>query len=181
MRKIFRRKKDLPWPESLQLLSGAIRAGVNLDQALAIFYEEAPPLMKSYLKGQIGGKWPWMTVQQKIDVIFSDPQLDLVRSVLYLSMEAGVKQADLIDRAGELLREKKLFEERVAAMTSHGRVTAWVVGLSPLIMGGLLSFLAPEMVSPLIQTEGGKLLLVSCLGLIAVGMILVHKMSHLES
>jgi len=176
MKKIIRQQ----WVEALHLLSGAFQSGLNFEGAFDVLVRESPAPLKFQLEKRWGPTHDWMAIPQLIDHLFCDPGLELVRAGLRLAYETGSGASGLLSRCAELLREKAEFEEKVRVLTAHGRVRAWVVGGSPLLLLGSLSLLSPDLVRPLFLTSLGRLLLGGVLLLLIVGLWLVHRMARVE-
>jgi tight adherence protein B len=175
------RKASAQWPEALELLIGAFRSGLNVEGALSVFYEEAPEPLRAGLRRRTAMVWKELPVERKIDILFADPEVNLVRAALRLSLENGGRPADLLASVARMLRGRREFEERVKSATAHARVTAWVVAFSPFLLGGAVGILAPEMVTPLFSSAEGTRILTVAGALIIVGLWSVQKMADLKS
>ncbi len=179
MRAWQKARAERQWPEALDLLIGAFRSGLNTEAALAVFYHNAPEPLRSELHRRAEGGWKWRPVEKKIAVLFSDPDLMLVQSALLLSLDQGGQHSRLLEAASRFLRGKREFEDRVHGLTAHARLTAWIVGLSPVALGFIFATLTPEMARPLLETSQGIWIVSSSASLIAVGLWWVHKMSRI--
>jgi tight adherence protein B len=168
------------WPDVLLLLAGALRAGLGLNEALEFILREAPPVIRSVLKKRAGPNFDLLPKERKIILLFSEPSLALSRSTLLLSHQTGAEQAKGLETCARLLREKIEFEEKVKMLTTQGRVTAWIVGLSPLGLLLCLSIVSPDLVGPLFQTPTGQMLLVFCGLSIVAGLFFVQRMARIE-
>lgn len=169
------------WPEALLLISAGFRSGLNIDETLQTLLDEAPEPLRTVLRKRTGSSFSRFPNEDKIRLLFSEADLGLVRASLSMGQLSGGRQADVIDTAARLLQARTEFEERVKGMTAHGRVTAWVVGLSPLLLGATLFALAPEMVQPLFETVLGRWILLFAGGLIVSGLCVVQRLSRIEA
>lgn len=181
LRQVFSgRKAAAQWPDALLLLSGALQSGMNLEEAFQILLNETPEPLKTSLNKKLGQGEGWLSLPQKIDRLFSDPELALTRGALLMSQEAGGKAASLLKTSSSVMRQKLELQEKARALTAQVRLTSWVVGLSPFVFLCLMCLLSPEMVRPLLTTRPGWLLLGLLALLVTAGLLLVHKMGKIE-
>lgn len=160
-------------------MAGALRAGLNLEEALRVLLEEAPEPLKSHLAEKDRAE-KWLPLPARLERLFGAPHLSLARAALLLSYEAGGKAGSLIESAAEVLRQKQEMKEKIATLTAQGRLAAWVVGLSPLGLMAAFQFLSPDFLAPLFATRAGLLLLTLVLILLAAGLFFAHKVAAIE-
>ena len=79
-----------------------------------------------------------------------------------------------------VIRERFRVRRQVRAMSAHGRITGWVLGLLPPALGGLLFLIAPEHMSPLIDDPFGRQLVAGALVLQIVGMVAIRRIVNVE-
>ena len=64
-------------------------------------------------------------------------------------------------------------------MTAQGRLSAWIVGLSPFVLGLVLQMVAPDFLRPLVTTRAGLWLIVAVVVLVATGLFFVRRIARI--
>lgn len=177
-----KRKKNITakWPAALLLLSGALKAGLTLNEALEMLLKEAPEPLRGILVERMGHGGAWLSVQKRIERLFMEEYLALPRAILLFSHESGGKTAALIETCADLLAKKMELREKAAVLTAEGRMSAWVVGASPFALLFFLSWVSPDFTRPLFVQPAGRLLLVLVALLVAAGLFLVQRAVRVE-
>jgi len=179
--KLYQRQKIRDqWSDGIQLLSGALRAGLSLEQALDIMREESPAPLRDHLRDQWSKGGEWLPLAKRIEILFDDEELGLTKSTLKLSFEMGGRLTQLLETQARLLRRKKEMQLKVKTLTAQGRLSAWIVGLTPFVLLGLLFTLSPDFVRPLFDLKQGRILLVFICFLVVSGLILVHRVIRMD-
>jgi tight adherence protein B len=175
-----REKIRAQWPDGLVLLAGALRAGLTLPEALTVLVEESPEPLRAHLKQRAHALEPWLPLSQRIEILFQEDALSLVRAVLLVAHESGGKLPSLLDASVRLLRRKQELRERAQTLTAQGRLSAWVVGASPFTMMALLSVLSPGYMTLFFTTATGQVLLGLVVILVAAGFYFVQRAAAVE-
>ena len=168
------------WPAALLLLSGALKAGLPLSEALTLLVNEAPAPLRKYLKQRFLDCGDWMPLEERIDRLFVDDELALAKAILLFSHESGGKTASLLELSADLLAKKQELRERAAVLTAEGRMSAWVVGGSPFVLLFLLAWISPDFTQPLFALKAGRFLLLLVIVLVGIGLLLVNRAVRIE-
>jgi tight adherence protein B len=179
---VFKRRARIgrdQWPSLLLFLSGSLRAGLSLEQALDSLRDEAPEPLKSALAPRMTAA-AWAPVDERVRRLLPEPDLALARAALLLTHRAGGQTAALLDRAAQALQTKNEMEDRARALSAQGRASAWIVGLTPA--AALLGFsaFAPDYAAPLFTTKAGLLTLFVATVMVVCGLMLVQRMVRVE-
>ncbi len=127
------------FPEALDLLSRALRAGHAFQTAMGMVGDE--------LKEPVGPEFKKTFDQQNYGLPLRDaliqmservPLLDVrffVTAVL-IQRETGGNLAEILDNLAHVVRERFKILRQVRVHTAHGRFTAWVLLALPAVPGG---------------------------------------------
>jgi tight adherence protein B len=134
-------------PDLLMMLSGSLRAGNGLSQAMAglVAGIGAPARQELGL----------VLREQRLGASLADSLAGLQRRLrieetmlfacaLRIGTESGGNLADALETLAESTRRKLALEEKIAALTAQGRLQAWVMGLLPAGIAMLLGVFDPE-------------------------------------
>ena len=132
-------KFEEQFPEAIDLMSRALRAGHAFTTALSMVGEELPD--------PVGGEFKLAYDRQNFGMPLPDalrslgarvPLIDarfFVTAVL-TQREVGGNLSEVLENLAEVIRERFKVKRQVRVVTAHGRMTAWVLGSMPPVLAG---------------------------------------------
>jgi tight adherence protein B len=171
------------FPEALDLLSRAIRAGHAFTTAMGMVADEAPaPIGPEFRKtfeeqnfglplkdalGNLGDRVPHM------DVRF------FVTAVL-IQRETGGNLSEILDNLSHVVRERFKILRQVRVYTAHGRLTGYVLMALPAALAIVLSFINPDHVNLLFSERMGQIMILTAIVMQTVGYLWIRKVVTIE-
>jgi tight adherence protein B len=136
------------FPEALDLLSRAIRAGHAFQTAMGMVADELPP--------PVGPEFKKTFEQQNFGLPLRDALNDLSERIYLLDVrffvtavliqrDTGGNLSEILDNLAHVVRERFKIRRQVRVHTAHGRFTGYVLLALPACLAVTLSFLNPEM------------------------------------
>jgi tight adherence protein B len=171
------------FPEALDLLSRAIRAGHAFQTAMGMCADELPePVGTEFKKAfdqQNFGLPLKETLQEMTERV---PILDVkffVTAVL-IQRETGGNLAEILDNLAHVVRERFKILRQVRVHTAHGRFTGYVLLALPAALGVALSFINPEHMDLLFKERLGQLMIMGAIVMQTIGYIWIRKVIKIE-
>jgi tight adherence protein B len=171
------------FPEALDLLSRALRAGHAFQTALGMVGDE--------LKEPVGPEFKKTFDQQNFGLPLRDalnqmadrvPVLDVrffVTAVL-IQRETGGNLSEILDNLAYVVRERFKIRRQVRTHTAHGRFTAFVLLSLPAVLAIALTLLNPEHMAPLFRERMGQMALLTAMVMQAIGFVWIQKVIKIE-
>ena len=171
------------FPEAIDLIARALRAGHAFPTGLGMVADEVPD--------PVGGEFRTVYDQQNFGVPMPDalrsfaqrvPVLDarfFVTAVL-TQREAGGNLAEVLDNLAAVIRERFKVKRQVRVISAHGRMTGWVLaGLPPALA---LAFLltTPNHMQTLINDPLGVYMIVGAVIAQVLGTFIIRKIVAIE-
>jgi tight adherence protein B len=171
------------FPEALELMTRALRAGHSLMFAFQLVGEEMPD--------PIGSEFTHVSEEiklgQELGVALSNlvyrinaGDLPYFTTAVMIQRETGGNLAELLDNLGYVIRDRFKLFGKVRSLTSVGKVTANILGAWPLLMVVMLSLVGADFVSLLWKTPAGHTLSVSGAILVVVGYVLCRRAAEIR-
>ncbi|MEI8128792.1 MAG: type II secretion system F family protein [bacterium] len=172
------------FPDALNLMASSIRAGHPLFSAIDIVTGEMPKPISDVF--QTVKKDISLGIDTK-DAFYSMmkvmPQsLDLrffITAVL-IQKEVGGNLAELLDSLSNTIRDRFKLLGQLRVQTAQTRLSGLVIGVVPIVVLLLISFMNPEYMKPLFSTGDGQKALCLAAGLIIIGFVSIKKISDIE-
>ena len=165
--------------ETLQLLTGSLRSGNGLTQALdTVARESESPTAEEFRRLLVEtrlGRDLSESLQALAERMRSRDMLWLVQAI-DINREVGGNLAEILDTITLTIRDRTHLRRRVRALTAEGRLTAIVVMVLPFALGGFMAFSNPAYVDVLFTTRAGWMLLAAGGGGLVVGGLWLRKL-----
>jgi len=165
-------------PESIDLMSRALRAGHSLTAAIEIIGEESPEPVRSefrevYRQQNFGipAREALIQLARRIPL----PELNFVVTAILLQKETGGNLVEVLDRTTAVIRERLRIQGEIRIHTAQGRLTGWILSLLPVVMFFLLSLANRGYTRVLIEDPTGRKLIYTGVGLIVLGGLIIRK------
>ena len=172
------RKIEQQLPDMLDLIGRAMRAGHALPSGLQMVGGEmVDPIANEFRITHDEVNFGVSMQQALLNLSTRVPLTDLryfVVAVL-IQREAGGNLTEVLDNLSRLIRDRLKFRAKVKVLTTEGRMSAWVLGLLPFILAGLLNFANHDFISILWTDPAGIQISKIVLGMMAVGAFWLYR------
>jgi tight adherence protein B len=171
------------FPEALDLLSRAIRAGHAFQTAMGMVADElgepvGPEFKKCFDQQNFG-----LPIRDALNQLAERmPLLDVrffVTAVL-IQRDTGGNLAEILDNLAHVVRERFKILRQVRVHTAHGRFTGWVLMALPAALGVALQIINPAHMELLFKTRIGQQLLMVAIVMQVIGYIWIRKVIKIE-
>jgi len=171
------------FPEALDLLSRAIRAGHAFQTAMGMVADElgepvGPEFKKCFDQQNFG-----LPIRDALNQLAERiPLLDVrffVTAVL-IQRDTGGNLAEILDNLAHVVRERFKILRQVRVHTAHGRFTGWVLMALPAALGVALQVINPAHMELLFKTRMGQQLLMVAIVMQVIGYIWIRKVIKIE-
>ncbi|MFZ4650575.1 MAG: type II secretion system F family protein [Rubrivivax sp.] len=170
-------------PGAVDLMARALRAGHALPATLQMVGEESPePLAAEFRLAHEELNFGLSMDEALRHLAARVPCEDmgfLVIAVL-LQRETGGNLAEVLSNIASLVRSRQRLLARVQVLAAEGKLSAWILGLMPIVVGGLLNLINPNFVSQLWRDPVGLQLIQACVVLYALGAVWMWKLIRIR-
>jgi tight adherence protein B len=110
------------------------------------------------------------------------PSTDLGYFVIavLIQRETGGNLTDLLSSISAIIRDRLKLLGQVKVMSAEGRMSAWVLGLMPFAVGGLVSVINPGSLDVLFSDSGGRKMLGVAATLMVIGFIAIKRITTIR-
>lgn len=165
-------------PAFLDLLSGHVKAGHSISEALCRMQETLPPGIREEVAwiartNRLGTPLPeclflW---EKRIPA----KEITLLVRTLATAIPAGGNLPELLGQTRDILRLEARSRERLKSLTAQARLQAVVLSLLPPAFAAAVSVVDPTYLSAVAGTPQGKTLIVCSIVLQVAGWIVIRK------
>jgi tight adherence protein B len=171
------------FPDALDAMSRAIRAGNALSTAIQLVGQEMPdPVGREFSQvfeeTQLG-----MDPGDALSRLAERMPTDDVRffcTAVIIQRSSGGNLAEILDRLSEVIRERFKILSHARALSAQHRWSAICVGLSPLAFCVMFELMSPGYFAPMMESPLAPLLIGSGLTMEAIGFFMVWRIAKIK-
>lgn len=171
------------FPEALDLLSRAIRAGHAFATAMGMVASEAPePIGPEFKKTYDEQNFGLPMKEALGNLAARVPLLDVkffVTAVL-IQRETGGNLSEILENLATVVRERFKVLRQVRVHTAHGRFTGYVLVALPPALAIALMFINPEHMGLLFTEHMGHVMITIALVLEVIGIVWIKRVVKIE-
>ena len=171
------RKFETQLPDALDLITRALRAGHAFPSALQMVGDEmAEPVAGEFRivhdEVNFGIELQQALTNLSVRVPLTDLRYFIV-SVL-IQRESGGNLTEVLSNLSRLIRERLKLMSKVRVLSSEGRLSAWILGIMPFALAGVMALMNPEFMTPLWNDPIGISIIKYMLILMAFGVLILR-------
>jgi len=171
------------FPEALDLLSRAVRAGHAFSAGMKMVADElddpvGPEFRKAFDEQNYG-----LPLKESLNGMAERiPLLDVkfFATAVLIQRETGGNLAEILDNLANVVRERFKIRRQVRVHTAHGRFTGYVLMALPAFLAIALMFINPEHMNLLFEEQIGKMMIVACIIMQAIGFVWIKQIVKIE-
>lgn len=149
--KIIARESPKPVCDEFHMLTEAVRIGMSTEQALERMYERMPL-----------------------------QEVNFFGIVLMIQQKTGGNLAEALGNLASVLRNRKLMEGKIKALSSEAKASAYIIGALPFLVMGAVKVASPDYLDPLFITQTGNFLLIGAGFWMCIGIFVMKKMVQIK-
>jgi len=186
---IWRRRKmrfakfEVQFPDALDSLSRALRAGHPFAAALDIVASESEPpvsveLRRAAVEGNFGTSWEqaFANLSNRIPML----EVNMFAAAVQLHSRTGGKLSDVLGTLSEGMRESLALRGEVRAIAAHGKLTGLVLTVLPLLITLIMGVVNPSYLAVLFTNAYGKYLLAAAVMCLAAAHFVIRRIVDIK-
>ena len=183
-----RRKKRMKqfseqFPDAIDMMTSALRAGHALGRAMQLVATEAPEpirteFRKTFEEQNLGLpiKEAMLNLAHRVD----NMDLKLFVTAVIIQRESGGNLTEILTKISQTIRARFVLLGQIQVYTAQGRFTSWILGLLPVGIGFIIYVINPDYVmfhfrDPVGRVVFGVAVLLQILGFLAIRKIVRMK------
>lgn len=170
-------------PDTLSLLSNAMKAGLSLPQAIETVAQNTSAPISDELgrvirEMKIGTSTPAALANLVRRVGSED--LDLIVTAITIQSNVGGNLARILDGISHTIRQRVQMKAQIGAMTAQMRASGWIITLLPFIVAAILDVITPTYFRVMFTDPGGRTLLAAAGLSILAGNYFVRRITNVK-
>lgn len=182
-RSVRMRRFEEQFPEALDTLSRAIKAGHAFTTAMGMVAEEGqdpigPEFRKTFDEQNFG--LPLKDALNNLAIRVGLLDVRFFVTAVLIQRETGGNLSEILENLAYVVRERFKILRQVRVYTAHGRMTGYVLMALPAFLAIALKFINPEHMDLLFTNHYGRLMLCGVVVMQTIGYLWIRKIVTIE-
>ena len=177
------RQFNLLFPEAVDLIVRALRAGLPVQEAIGNVARD--------IKEPVGGVFQRAQQEMQLGVPIEAAMWRVSRTVqtdefnflivaLSIQRDTGGNLAETLANLSALLRARQQLRLKIRAFTSEARATMMIMAGLPFLVGGILFLISPKYIGPLFTTPTGQMVAAAAACSMGLGIFIMNKIATIK-
>ena len=170
-------------PDVLQLITGSLKSGFSLSQALgAVVREETRPAAGEFARALAEAR-VGVDLEAALDAVANRMDSDDLRwavMAIRIQRDVGGNLAEVLGNTAGTMRERASLHRHMRGLTAEGRLSAYILTALPVLVGGWLMFSDRSYMRPLYTTGLGLVMLGGAAVLFVLGALWMRVLIKVE-
>lgn len=170
-------------PDTLQLMSGSLAAGLSLAQSIDTIVREGSEPIASEFRRVLVETRLGVSLEDSLEGVaerFDSKDFEWVVMAIKIQRQVGGNLAELLDTVAATMREREYVRRQVAALAAEGKLSAWVLGCLPPLFMIYLLLTNYDYVIVMFQEPLGWAMLAGAATILAVGVFWMSRLVKVE-
>nr|WP_314605813.1 type II secretion system F family protein [uncultured Janthinobacterium sp.] len=177
------KKIEAQLPEAADFLARALRAGHSFSNVLQMVGDELNEPISGEFKmahEEINYGVPMNEALQNLAARIPLTDLRYLVIAVLVQRESGGNLAEVLVSIARIIRARLKLLGQVRVLSAEGRMSAWVLGLMPVVMIGVMALVNPQYISLLWTDPSGIKLLWYAAGMVALGVVWMRNVIRIR-
>jgi tight adherence protein B len=157
----------------------SLSTGRSLESAMRFAADEAPPPLRHVLDRVIRAADLGADMVESLAEaakLHGLRELNLIALAMRISNNYGSSPRDMLDSVVKMVRQQELARRELAAMTGETRISAWVLGMTPIAIAVYIMIMNPNYLNMLLEDAAGQTMMITALVLQGLGGFILWRM-----
>ena len=169
--------------DALLSMSSALKAGFSITQALEnVASENRHPISFEFtlLLQELRLGVQFDTALRKMADRLESQDFELVAVAIITARQTGGELTSVLEELAGVIRERIRIMQRVRALTSQGRMQAWLIASVPFVLMFAMSRLAPDLMDSFFGSFIGIVILLAVVCMVVCGFLWIRKITTID-
>ena len=175
---------EAQFPDALESLARAMRAGHPLQSAIDILASDVPaPLGAEFrrIRDERRLGMPWKSALENFAHRVPILEVRLFVAAAVLNARTGGKFTEVLENLAETIREGAALRGEVRAISAHGRMTGAILTVLPFGIAGMLYATSPKYLQTLVEHPFGPTMIGAAIVFVATGHFVIQNIVKIKS
>ncbi len=177
------KKFTIEFPNAVDVIVRGVKAGLPLNDCIGIVSREAKEPVATEFRSiiehqQLG--MPLSEAVQKLNDAVPTAEANFFGIVIAIQQGAGGNLAEALQNLSGVLRDRKMMEAKIKAMSAEAKASGGIIGSLPVVVGVLVYLTTPEYIMILFSHPTGNIILAGAALWMSIGIFVMKQMINFD-
>jgi tight adherence protein B len=177
------RRFEQQFPDALDMLTNALRAGMALNGAIQVVADESPdPVAKEFAilfeENRLG--LDMKEALRKLGERVDSAEVNLFVTATILQRETGGNLVEVLEGTAAIIRDRFRILGDVRTLTAQAKLSGIVLTVLPIVMAGVILTVAPDYLMGLAEDPIGKYMIAMAVMMQIVGFFIMRRIVDIK-
>ena len=170
-------------PDTLTLLSGALKAGYGIMQAIDTVVKESPEPTAAEFSRVLTESRLGLPLEDSLEAMaerLGSEDFRWVVVAINIQRRVGGNLAELLDTVADTLREREMVRRQIKTLSAEGRLSAIILVAMPFVIAAYLFTVNREYLGILFERTMGQAMMAGAVLLMGVGIVWMRKLIDID-
>ncbi|HXH82186.1 MAG TPA: type II secretion system F family protein [Candidatus Tectomicrobia bacterium] len=176
-------KFEMQFPDALDMMTRAMRAGHALTSAIRVVGQEMPdPIGHEFrvISEEVQLGLDPGEALERLESRLPTEDVRFFSAAVQIQRSAGGNLAEILERLSEVIRERFKLLSHARVLSAQHRMTAICVGLSPIVFSIMFELMRPGYFKPLLESPAAPFLIGAGLLLELIGFLVIWRIATIK-
>ncbi|MBM3814717.1 MAG: hypothetical protein FJW20_24090 [Acidimicrobiia bacterium] len=171
------------FPDSMDTLARALRAGNSLAGGLELLAREGRPPVSTEIRKTVDERNLGLSWEQALDNLAVRVPIQEVRifaASIQLQSRTGGRLHEVLARLAENMRESAALKGEIRAIAAHGRTTGLILTVLPVAIASMMMIVNPTHMAVLWNHPSGKNMILAAVGCLVAAHFVIRKLVDIK-
>lgn len=169
--------------DMLIMVANALRAGFSFMQAFELIAKEMDAPIGREVQKVVNEVNIGVDVETALDNMqkrVNSPDFELVVTAVVIQRQVGGNLAQILDTISDTINNRVRMRREIMTLTAQGRASGVVLALMPIAVGGILSVVNPNYLTPLFTEPLGRMAIVVGIIMEIIGYLVIRRIVDIK-
>ena len=169
--------------DMMTMVANALRAGFSFMQAFELISREMDAPMGKEVKLVVNEVNLGNTIESALNNMqqrVASPDFELVVTAVLIQRQVGGDLAQILDTISDTIQERIRMRREVMTLTAQGRLSGIILAVLPFAMAGILTFIKPDYLKPLLEDDLGRIIIAISVISELIGIFFIKKITDVH-
>ena len=169
--------------DAIDVIVRGIKSGLPVQDCLRIISHESPAPLGPEFQRLVENLAMGLTMEQALEQMFErmpTSELRFFTIVLSIQAKTGGNLAEALNNLSQVLRGRKLMREKIKALSSEAKASAWIIGCLPPAVVLLITITTPSYMSIMVTDPRGQMMLLGGAFWMGSGIFVMRNMINFK-
>ncbi len=171
------------FPDALQFIARAMRAGHAFSVSLEMLHKEFPEPLSSEFRRAFEEQnlgLPIDTALEKLGLRMPLLDVRFFVAAVVLQKRTGGNLAEILEKLAVLIRERFKLRGQIRTISAQGRMSSSVLTSIPIVVGIMMYFVNPDHMLFFVEEEIGQWMACAAAGFVVLGFLIMQRIVNIE-